>query len=88
MPVSLEDVDQAIAAIVESRESHLGWIGHDSDTCETCLSEPISSIAGDDMHHRACVEKYDQVLRVLRELRAFTHESLGPPVVTLESQAR
>lgn len=78
--VSLEEIDQAITAIEESRDSHLGWIGHDANSCEQCQAEPASSV-GDDEHHQACIAKYDQVLRVLRDIRtsyAATEES--PPL--------
>lgn len=68
--VSLKDLDQAIDAIEESRESHMGWIGHDSASCDKCRSESVSSIVGDDEHHKICIEKYDHVLRVLRGIRS------------------
>ena len=80
--VSLEEIDQAIAAIEESRESHRGWIGHDANSCEQCLAEPASSV-GDDEHHRACIAKYDHVLRVLREVRtAYAEAGESPLAIT------
>jgi hypothetical protein len=66
---SPEERAAAIAAIEESRETHTEWIEYIDRHPEEAnrVAETRVEIAGSREHHERCVEKYDLVLRVLRE---------------------
>lgn len=59
--------DEAIAAIEESRDTHLAWLNHLRAGCEECNRPETIALVGDVEHHTRCVSKYADVLELLRE---------------------
>lgn len=60
--------EQAIEAIKDARQAHVDWIEFIEEHPDKA-SKPQARIktAGDAEHHRDWVEKYDVVLKVLKE---------------------
>jgi hypothetical protein len=73
-------IEAAIAVVEDSRRTHVEWltwleqaaIHGDDYVCREpgCGADHRNDvkIAGDAVHHRRCIEGYDLVLRVLRDL--------------------
>ena len=57
-------VEQAIATVQHSRQTHVAWLEHiKSCNCQEWAGRTV----GDAEHHRACIAGYDQVLAVLTD---------------------
>ena len=76
---SASELDAAIATIGDSRRTHLAWIRVlEAPPGTPCSQEGCdrdhhadAAVAGDLAHHQAVVAAYDQVLGVLRHVRAL-----------------
>jgi hypothetical protein len=73
----VEQVATAIGVIEDSRRTHVEWLTWLEQATGVCAAEGCGAdhhadvkIVGDADHHRRCIEGYDLVLRVLREIEA------------------
>ncbi len=53
-----KDLKSAMGIIWDSIDSHLAWYGEKTNKLER-------GAAGDDKHHKKCIQEYIEVLRVL-----------------------
>lgn len=69
--ITPEQVREAIAIIEHSRGTHVQWADYIEHYPEHARQpRPEIDTAGDVVHHRRCINGYDQVLGVLREVLA------------------
>lgn len=67
--------EQAIADAKAMRQTHVEWLEHlgqcdhmDQPKCVICSREGMDKVVGDADHHRACIEKYDNLIACLLEV--------------------
>lgn len=62
----MTDIERAIAIIEECRQSHVDWAAFQRSN-PNWRDETEPDDVGGPQHHESWVEKYDQVLAVLRQ---------------------
>ncbi len=60
---SKQDIEAAVAFTAGARQTHVDWLAW-----LAAGGPQFHSVIGDQEHHRQCIERYDHVLAVLKEL--------------------